>query len=257
MPVYYSSSTCSNPLAATRTSRFAVHPAATCELAAGHNDTGRHNLNFPTYPHPGCHPFTLCLACPPPAARVASAPSNFTASSLTCAIPPHPAGPSHRREVQNHQNRPDYPNVVAPSFPSHPGSGGAAGMAFSALDPYTPPNVPHGLPHVVRFDTLSSIERLGSRLALLRDGISPDALPALPTAWTDAAAAHPRSRHTPYPAVFLLLPTPARDAVSSPPFQPVPYRTARTNSTPTPSGAASGGTAVCGPPPAGPWRRRR
>ena len=45
-----------------------------------------------------------------------------------------------------------------PSFPSHPGSGGVAGTGVSALEPYTPPNVPHGLPHVVRFATLSSMD---------------------------------------------------------------------------------------------------
>ena len=61
MPAYYSTSTCSNPLAATRTSRFAVRPAAFNESAASHNNVGRHNLNFSTYPHPGCHPFDLCL----------------------------------------------------------------------------------------------------------------------------------------------------------------------------------------------------
>ena len=61
MPAYYSTSTCSNPLAATRTSRFAVRPAAFSESAAGHNNAGRHNLNSPAYPHPGCHPLDLCL----------------------------------------------------------------------------------------------------------------------------------------------------------------------------------------------------
>ena len=65
MPVYYNTSTCSNPLAATRTSRFGVRRADSRESAAGHNNTGRHNLNSPACPHPGCHPFTLCMACPP------------------------------------------------------------------------------------------------------------------------------------------------------------------------------------------------
>ena len=59
-----------NPLFPIPNSRFAaVHPAATCEPAAGHNDTGRHNLNSPAYPHPGRHPFTLYLACPPPTCK--------------------------------------------------------------------------------------------------------------------------------------------------------------------------------------------
>ena len=61
MHAYYSTSTYSNPLAATRTSRFVVHPAAFSESAASHDNVGRHNLNSPTYPHPGCHPFDLCL----------------------------------------------------------------------------------------------------------------------------------------------------------------------------------------------------
>ena len=60
--------------------------------------------------------------------------------------------------MQNRQDRPDYPSVGDPSFPSHPGSDGAAGTAVSALEPYIPPNVPHGLPHVVRFATLSSMD---------------------------------------------------------------------------------------------------
>ena len=60
--------------------------------------------------------------------------------------------------MQNHQDRPDYPSVGDPSFTSHPGSESRAGAAVSALEPYTPPNVPHGLPHVVRFATLSSMD---------------------------------------------------------------------------------------------------
>ena len=60
--------------------------------------------------------------------------------------------------MQDHQHRPDYPSVGDPSFPSHPSSEGGAGTAVSALEPYTPPNVPHGLPHVVRFATLSSMD---------------------------------------------------------------------------------------------------
>ena len=60
--------------------------------------------------------------------------------------------------MQDHQYPHDYPTVGEPSFPSHPDSGGSAGTAVSALDPYTPPNVPHGLPHVVRFATLSSMD---------------------------------------------------------------------------------------------------
>ena len=36
--------------------------------------------------------------------------------------------------------------------------GGGAKTTVSALEPYVPPNVPHGLPHVVRFATLSSMD---------------------------------------------------------------------------------------------------
>ena len=60
--------------------------------------------------------------------------------------------------MQNRQDRPDYPTVGDPSFPSHPISDSWAGTTVSALEPYTPPNVPHGLPHVVRFATLSSMD---------------------------------------------------------------------------------------------------
>ena len=100
------------------------------------------------------------------------------------------------------------------------------------------------------------IEDLEGQQALLRDGVSPDASPAFPETWAGTAATHPRSSHTPYPAVFLLT-APARDGVSSTPFRPVPCRTARTTSTQTHHDATSGGIAACGPPPAGPWCRRR
>ena len=45
-----------------------------------------------------------------------------------------------------------------PSIASTLSSGGNAGTSVSALEPYIPPNVPHGLPHVVRFATLSSMD---------------------------------------------------------------------------------------------------
>ena len=60
--------------------------------------------------------------------------------------------------MQDHQYPNDYPSVGDPSFPLHPSSESGAGAALSALEPYTPPNVPHGLPHVVRFATLSSMD---------------------------------------------------------------------------------------------------
>ena len=55
-------------------------------------------------------------------------------------------------------DRPDYPTVDDPSIASTLSSGGNAGTSVSALEPYIPPNVPHGLPHVVRFATLSSMD---------------------------------------------------------------------------------------------------
>ena len=60
--------------------------------------------------------------------------------------------------MQERQDRPDYPTVNDPSFPPTPGSGENGGTAVSVLEPYVPPNVPHGLPHVVRFATLSSMD---------------------------------------------------------------------------------------------------
>ena len=60
--------------------------------------------------------------------------------------------------MQNYQDRPDYLTVEDPSFSSTLNSGSGAGTVISVLEPYTPPNVPHGLPHVVRFATLSSMD---------------------------------------------------------------------------------------------------
>ena len=60
--------------------------------------------------------------------------------------------------MQSHQDRRDYPTVDDPSFPSTLQSGKSSGTAVSALEPYVPPNVPHGLPHVVRYATLSSMD---------------------------------------------------------------------------------------------------
>ena len=60
--------------------------------------------------------------------------------------------------MQDRNNRPDYSTVGDPSFSSTLTSAGNAGRSISALEPYTPPNVPHGLPHVVRFATLSSMD---------------------------------------------------------------------------------------------------
>ena len=54
------------PLSPRQNSRFAVHPAAFSGSATGFHVAGRHNLNSPTCPDPGCHPFDLSLACPQP-----------------------------------------------------------------------------------------------------------------------------------------------------------------------------------------------
>ena len=60
--------------------------------------------------------------------------------------------------MQERQDQRDYPTVDDPSLASTLSSGGNAGTAVAALEPYIPPNVPHGLPHVVRFATLSSMD---------------------------------------------------------------------------------------------------
>ena len=60
--------------------------------------------------------------------------------------------------MQSHQDSHDYPTVDDPSFSSTLSSAENAGTSVSALEPYIPPNVPHGLPHVVRFATLSSMD---------------------------------------------------------------------------------------------------
>ena len=60
--------------------------------------------------------------------------------------------------MQNHRDRHDYLTAGDPSFSSPPALADDVGTDISALEPYTPPNVPHGLPHVVRFATLSSMD---------------------------------------------------------------------------------------------------
>ena len=60
--------------------------------------------------------------------------------------------------MQERQDRPDYLTVEDPSYSSTLSSRGEARTAVSALEPYVPPNVPHGLPHVVRYATLSSMD---------------------------------------------------------------------------------------------------
>ena len=60
--------------------------------------------------------------------------------------------------MQSHQDRPDHATVNDPSFASTLQSDNSARTAVSVLEPYVPPNVPHGLPHVVRYATLSSMD---------------------------------------------------------------------------------------------------
>ena len=60
--------------------------------------------------------------------------------------------------MQSHQNRRDYPSVNDPTSTSTAQFGHSASTAVSVLGPYTPPNVPHGLQHVLRFATLSSMD---------------------------------------------------------------------------------------------------
>ena len=60
--------------------------------------------------------------------------------------------------MQSHQDSHDYPTVDDPSLSLTLSSAENAGTSVSALEPYIPPNVPHGLPHVVRFATLSSMD---------------------------------------------------------------------------------------------------
>ena len=60
--------------------------------------------------------------------------------------------------MQSHQDSHDYPTVNDPSIASTPQSANSAGTLVSPPRPYIPPNVPHGLPHVVNFATLSSMD---------------------------------------------------------------------------------------------------
>ena len=60
--------------------------------------------------------------------------------------------------MQERQDWSDYPIANDPSVSSTLSSGGKARTAVSILEPYYPPNVPHGLPHVVRYATLSSMD---------------------------------------------------------------------------------------------------
>ena len=60
--------------------------------------------------------------------------------------------------MQSHQDGPDHPTANGPSFASTAQSGHSASTSVSVLEPYVPPNVPHGLPHVVRIATLPSMD---------------------------------------------------------------------------------------------------
>ena len=70
--------------------------------------------------------------------------------------------------MQSSQDRPDYRTVDNHSNWSETESGEGTSTAVSALEPYVPPNVHHGLPHVVRFATLSSMDlRLDVRFLII------------------------------------------------------------------------------------------
>ena len=58
--------------------------------------------------------------------------------------------------MQDHNS--SYPNPSARSPGAHGNTATTVGTSVSVLEPYTPPNVPHGLPHVVRYATLSSMD---------------------------------------------------------------------------------------------------
>ena len=60
--------------------------------------------------------------------------------------------------MQEPQDQPNHASVGDPPFPSTAQSDNPAGTAVATLEPYVPPNVPHGLPHVVRYATLSSMD---------------------------------------------------------------------------------------------------
>ena len=60
--------------------------------------------------------------------------------------------------MQERQDRPNHASVSESPLTSTLHSDNSAGTDVSALEPYVPPNVPHGLPHVVRYATLSSMD---------------------------------------------------------------------------------------------------
>ena len=59
--------------------------------------------------------------------------------------------------MQERQDRPNHASAGDSRFASTLQSDNSVRTAVSALEPYVPPNVPHGLPHVVRYATLSSM----------------------------------------------------------------------------------------------------
>ena len=60
--------------------------------------------------------------------------------------------------MQSPQDKRNHPTVDDPSFASTAQSGHSASTGVSVLDPYIPPNVPHGMPHVARIASLSSMD---------------------------------------------------------------------------------------------------
>ena len=90
MRVKYNTLPSYNPLSPPINLRFSVHPAATCKPVAGHDNAGHRNLNSPIHPHPGCNPFTLCLACPPPTCTGDLSPKQLHDEPRNLSNPPTP-----------------------------------------------------------------------------------------------------------------------------------------------------------------------
>ena len=59
--------------------------------------------------------------------------------------------------MQGHDAYPD-PSARSPGAHGNGNTATTVDTSVSVLEPYTPPNVPHGLPHVVRYATLSSMD---------------------------------------------------------------------------------------------------
>ena len=160
MPTYYSTPPLYNPLSAPINSRFAVALAAIREPCEAPSDEGRHhNPNSSTYQDFRCHVFDSFLARPPLPCNKNLLPKEIRPGSLQPHYSSVTRRQRHREQVmQSHQDRRDHPTVNDPSFASTAQSGHSVSTGVSILEPYIPPNVPHGLPHVVRIATPSSMD---------------------------------------------------------------------------------------------------